>query len=219
MPIDIQTLRAQIRSQLKTEDLLLLLDQALDLIPQEHLPELFKNFLDIDSLTISESSEPLLLDDVIRFYDSSLAGIYYEDFRVNSRNYMDRSQGTINWISEFKRLMRRCINESNSGDLFVIRESFEFLINLLNEIDECRDDIIFFADEAGSWQVGVDWDKVIPCYFKSLAAVANPSEYAKCIISLVKNHVDYDSDKYIKQGLKNANPQQRKALKALIQSV
>ena len=40
MPIDISLLRKSIRTQLEIEDLLNLLDRAIELIPQERLPEL-----------------------------------------------------------------------------------------------------------------------------------------------------------------------------------
>lgn len=28
-------------------------------------------------------------------------------------------------------------------------------------------DVIFFADEGGSWQVGVDWERVLPPWFRA----------------------------------------------------
>lgn len=218
MPINIRVLRKKIRTELKTEDILSLLDRAVELIPQEHLSELVENFFDPDSLNlVDETSEQVLLIEVRIFFEESMSGAYYEDFQVNSHNFMDLSRGTINFIAEFQRLMQRCIDESETGDLTEIREAFEMLIKLLDEIDECRDDIIFFADEAGSWQVGVDWNRVLPYYFKSLAAIAKPKEYAQSIIELVGKHVDYNSDAHLQQALKIANPSQKKALKSLMQ--
>jgi hypothetical protein len=45
------------------------------------------------------------------------------------------------------------------------------------------DEVIFFADEAGSWQVGVDWRTVFPAYFAAyfgcLAEAAAADEFAK----------------------------------------
>jgi len=37
-----------------------------------------------------------------------------------------------------------------------VREAFELLLGLLRRIDK-GDDVIFFADEEGSWRIGVDW--------------------------------------------------------------
>ena len=37
-----------------------------------------------------------------------------------------------------------------------MREAFELLLGLLRRIDK-GDDVIFFADDEGSWRIGVDW--------------------------------------------------------------
>ena len=214
MPIDISLLRKSIRTQLEIEDLLNLLDRAIELIPQERLPELIEGFFDPILLSVDQLSEHTLLEDVLNFHSDSLGGLYYEDFEVNSKNFMERSRGTINWITEHQRLLNRCLQDSSQEDPKQIRQAFDLLFNLLDEIDECRDDIIFFADEAGAWQVGVEWDEVLPCYFKILAAVAQPSEYAEGVIKLVKSHANYNSDNYFKLALEVAKKPQQKILKA-----
>ena len=53
----------------------------------------------------------------------------------------------------------------------------DILLGLLNHMDQGHDDIIFFADEGGSWQVGVDWPKVLPVWFKVLSVTAEPEEW------------------------------------------
>ncbi len=214
MPIDISLLRKSIRTQLEIEDLLNLLDRAIELIPQERLPELIEGFFDPNLLIVDQLSELSLLEEVLDFHTDSLGGLYYEDFKVNSKNFMERSRGTINWITEHQRLLNRCLQESSQEDHQQIRQAFDLLFNLLDEIDECRSDIIFFADEAGAWQVGVEWDEVLPCYFKVLAAVAQPSEYAEGVIKLVKYHANYNSDNYFKLALEVALKPQQKVLKA-----
>ena len=215
MPIDISALRQSIR-ELDTDELLLLLDRAVDLIPQEQLPKLLEGVLDLDSFRVDEAAVKSLLKEVRDFQEESLAGVYYESFRVNSRNFMDQSRGTINWIAKFRRLMHRCLEECQGGESAQIRQAFEALFELLDEIDECRDDIIFFADEAGSWQVGVDWEKVLPAYFLVLTDEAKPKAYAQSVIKLVREHANYDRDKHLKTALQLAKPGRRKALKALM---
>jgi hypothetical protein len=51
------------------------------------------------------------------------------------------------------------------GDPVDVCQAFEIIFGLLDHIDECLDDVSFFADEARSWQVGVDWNKVLPSWF------------------------------------------------------
>ena len=89
----------------------------------------------------------------------------------------------------------------------------DLLFELLAEIDTGSDEIIFFADEGGSWQVGLDEEKVLPAYFCSLAATAAPEEYADSVIKLIEEFSPYDRDKFFKSARKVANAAQRKALK------
>ena len=219
MPLDIRKLRDHIRTELDAENLLNLLDRAIELIPKDQLPELIEGFFDPDLLMVVEGSEQSLLEDIKEFHVNSLAGEYYEDFKVNSKNFMEKSRGTINWIAEYERLMERCTQEDMAGKPDQLCQAFELLFNLLDEVDECRDDIIFFADEGGSWQVGVDWETVLPLYFQTLAIVAKPKEYAEKVIQIVKSHVNYNSKDYFQQALGSAKPSQKKELKAVMSKV
>jgi hypothetical protein len=215
MAIDIKMLRKTIRTSLETDDLLSLLDRAVELIPQDRLPELFKGFLNIDSLISTEDTvDQSLLDEVSSFYAESNAGVYYEDFRVNSRNFMDQSRGTMNWIAEFQRIMKRCINESATTEPAQLVESFDLLIELLDELDSGSDTIVFFADEGGAGEVWSSWEKLMPCYCQAFSAVAEPEDYARITVSIIKRHASYDSKKLLAIVSKMANAAQKKALKA-----
>jgi hypothetical protein len=93
-----------------------------------------------------------------------------------------------------------------------VREAMAILFGLLDHIDECLDDVIFFADEGGSWQVGVDWAKLLPIWFKVLSATAEPEEYAKRIKDMLSRHYSYGRDKMLALARRTATPDQRKAL-------
>lgn len=60
----------------------------------------------------------------------------------------------------------------------------------------------------------MDWDDVLPSYFKILALVTEPDEYAEYVIKIVKSQVYYDSQQYYNLALNSANPAQKKALKS-----
>jgi hypothetical protein len=93
-----------------------------------------------------------------------------------------------------------------------VRQAMDILFGLLNHIDEGHDDVIFFADEGGSWQVGVDWAKVLPVWFKVLSATAEPEEYAARITALLSCHYSYGRDKMLAIARRTATPDQRTAL-------
>ena len=60
-------------------------------------------------------------------------------------------------------------------------QSFEIIFCLLNKIEERPDDILFFADEGGAWEIGVDWETVLPAWFRVLSVATGPSEYSQRI--------------------------------------
>ncbi len=104
------------------------------------------------------------------------------------------------------------MKEAKTGDPVEVGEAFDVIFGLLDRIDECRDDIIFFADEAGAWQVGVDWEKVLPPWFRVLSATAEPEEYARRIVDLLKQYYEYESAKMLAVARKIATPGKRQAL-------
>jgi hypothetical protein len=217
MKIDIKALRKQIRTGLDMNDLLCLLDRAIAIIPQDRLPEIIEGYLDLDELIVDDDAiKTSLIEEVRNFSQQSLAGVYYESFNVNSRNHMEQSPGTINWIDEFLTMMERCISESTATEPATVIESFDLLIHLLQEIDDDCDSIVFFADEGGAWQVWSSWEKLIPPYCQALAAIAKPKEYAQKIFDLIQKNDRHDSDQHFQQALSIANAPQKKALKLLM---
>ncbi len=66
---------------------------------------------------------------------------------------------------------------------------FEVIFSLLRHIDECTDDILFFADEGGSWEVGVNW-----------FADGRSSEYAQRIATLLNRHYKHGRVKMLGGG-------------------
>jgi hypothetical protein len=211
--IDCDKLRVHLR-RLRKEDLLNLLDRAIDLMPKTRLPALVKGVLKPQALRPDGSTKGGLLEAVSRFREASLRGEYYEDFMVNSKNYMEKSPGTKTWIAECERFFDRCLMVAKQRPDDEVREAFDVLFGLLHHIDECHDDVVFFADEGGSYEVFVDWKKVLPVYFAILAGAVTPEEYAGVISCLINDFVPYDRDRYLKAARAAASPAQKKALRS-----
>ena len=211
--IDRDKLRAAVR-KLPDEYVLYMLDDAIDQLPTSNLHTIVRKYLDLRRLRpdSEKANKAGLLADVKAFERTSLAGEYYESFDVNSKNYMQKSKGTTSWIAECHRLLARCVDQAETADPAEVRRAFDIIFGLLDRIDECRDDIIFFADEAGAWQVGVHWEKVLPPWFKVLSSTAEPEEYVQRIVGLLKRHYGYRSAKMLAVARKIATPSQRQAL-------
>jgi hypothetical protein len=107
---------------------------------------------------------------------------------------------------------RRYGNSAKMENPTEVREAMEVLFGLLDHIDECHDDVVFLADEAGSWQVGVDWARVLPAWFKALSVTATPEEYAQRAITLLSRHYSYGRHKMLAVARRTATPPQRMAL-------
>jgi hypothetical protein len=209
--IDRAKLRAAIR-RLGDESIFYMLDEAIDLLPQSKLLKLVKRYIDPSELQPDGDGQGNLLSDMKAFEKASLAGEYYESFAVNSKNFTEKSPGTRAWIAECHRLLDRCVAQGKKGDPFEVCSAFEIIFGLLDHVDDCLDDIVFFADEAGSWQVGIDWENVLPAWFRALSTTAAPGEYAARITALLKNHYNYASAKMLAIARKIATPEQRQAL-------
>jgi hypothetical protein len=211
--IDRDKLREAVR-KLRNEYVFYMLDDAIDLLPPTKLYKIAKKYLDVKRLRpdSEQASKASMLEEVKAFEEASLAGEYYESFNVNSQNYMEKSTGTIAWITGCNRLLDRCVREGKKGDPVDVCQAFDIIFSLLDHIDDCNDDVIFFADEAGSWQVGVDWDKVLPPWFEVLSAAASPDEYAGRIDILLEHHYEYGRKKMLSVARKTGTPDQRKAL-------
>ena len=216
IPIDRDKLRAAVR-KLGNEYVFFMLDEAIELLPPSKLHKIAKKYLDLERLhpDAEMATIPGLLTDVKRFKKASLAGEYYQSFNVNSQNYTQKSTGTSAWIAEFRRLLDHCVLLAKGGNPAEVREAMAILFGLLDHIDECHDDVIFFADEGGSWQVGVDWPKVLPAWFVVLSATAEPREYAKQITAVLARHYHHGREKLLVVARRTATADQRQALAAV----
>jgi hypothetical protein len=212
MKIDRSKLRGAIR-RLGNEHVYHMLDDAIELLPPSKLAKLAGQYLDVKSLQATGAKVHTgLLPQAKAFEKASLAGDYYASFDVNSKNYREMSGGTRAWIAECRRLLDRCVSDTRDGRYAEARDAFEIVFALLQHLDQGSDDVIFFADEGGSWQVGVDWRKVFPAWFVCLSATVEPDEYARRVIEVVDRFVKYDRDKHLDVAARKATAAQRQAL-------
>ncbi|MEW6281582.1 MAG: hypothetical protein AB1758_23430 [Candidatus Eremiobacterota bacterium] len=154
-----------------------------------------------------------LLCAVRTFHADTLKGEWFDAFNVNSKNWMQKSAGTRAWIEECNRLLGRCVQEQPREEPARLREAFEMLFGLLRRIDDGDDSLVFFADEAGSWQVGVDWQRVLPAWFRCLSMVTGPEEYARQVRQAVDEFDPTHSARHVARARRLATPDQRKALR------
>lgn len=144
-----------------------------------------------------------------------MCGEFYKAFDVNWKNVTEQSAGTDAFIAEFDRLLVECIRGEARGARAPVREAFELLFELLRRIDEGRSDIVFFADEAGSWQVGVDWRAALPAYFRCLADGASGDDFALEVDRAITDFAHYERPRHLAAARRVANAVQKAALQRL----
>ncbi len=149
-----------------------------------------------------------------------MSGEYYEAFDVNSKNSMQTSNGTQAFIAEFDRLARKCIRAAKTEPRAVVRQAFEQIFDLLGKIDQFDDDIIFFADEGGSWSwaIGVDWRSVLPVYFRWVAETVDAAEYVQLVDQIITKYCNYERPHHLKAAMRVATAAQKAALQGLLTS-
>ncbi|KFA87681.1 hypothetical protein [Archangium violaceum] len=207
--------RAKVRAHAHNLDgtgLRVWLDRAIGLLPDEAFPELIANYVRLEDVVADGRAEPGLLHSIRRFHHESLAGRYYQDFMVSSRNFMEKSHGTETFIAEHSRLLDACMRAERAGEIDTAREGLGLLIDLMRQIDRCEVNIIFFADEAGSWQVGVDWAEVLPAWFRSLSPATGPYDWAEAVVEALNDFAGYQMDPLLAATRDIATPEQREAL-------
>jgi hypothetical protein len=194
-----------------------MLVDALDFVPDRELAKLAGRYLDVSQLRpSSRSKKKTLLSEIQAFDAASRAGNYYESFNVNSKNYTQRSQGTRTFVAECNRLLDRCVSQAPKGDAAEIRQALETMFALLRHIRECHDDIIFFADEAGLWQVGVAWAEVLPALFHCLARTCTPEAYARGVLDAVNEFGSFGREEHLAEARRLGSAAQRTALQRLL---
>ena len=212
--IDLERLRVALR-RLSRGDLLIIAERATELVPRAKQRALVGDFVRLDRLAGRKSRAAPVLDEVRTFREASLRGDHYEGFAVDSRNFTQKSEGTEEFIAEFDRLVGKCIRAAEKTPGPPLREAFDLLFGLLRHIDEGHDDVVFFADEGGSWQLGVDWRAVLPAYFRCLAASASPEEFAREVDRTIKSFAEYERPRHLTAARRVASAEQKAALQAL----
>jgi len=212
--LDRATIRAALR-RLSNETIYYILGEALEMLPLSKAEKLIKGYIDTRQFRRDDRKPKNLLEEIREFQQASLRGDYYESFDVNWKNCTEKSIGTCAWIFEFNHLLNRCIAAVKKENRREIREAIEICFGLLRHIDECRDDVIFFADEAGSWQVGIDWNKVLLAYFICLSATTKSDEYASRVVAIVEEFEHHARDRHLIAAKRISSPPQRRALHLL----
>lgn len=156
-----------------------------------------------------------LLQAAQAFREASHRGDYHESFNVNSKNYMNKSPRTRAWIAECRRLLASCERAVTTGKrVSEARTAYEIVFALVDQIEEDSDTIVFFADEPGVWQLGIEWEPALRGWIRCLAATAGADELANELATMLAGRGSSHRAKLMAEARKIASPDQLAALDA-----
>lgn len=193
---DLEKVRAELRS-LRRGDLLKIAERATLLLPRAELEGLLGDFMKLDVNVERESPQVPLIEDVQKFYRESLEGRYLDEIEAKAKHRLEHSRGTDAFMAELDRLLRQCVHLSTLGPSTSACEAFELLFRLLRYIDEGHDDVVFYSDEPGSWQLGIDWPMVLPAYFRCLAESVSATDFASTVDAVIRAFAEHERPRYM----------------------
>jgi len=208
---DLEKLRVALRRMDRVK-LLIVAERAIEIVPKAKLGALIGDMVGLEEIEERKRVVVPLLAEVRKFHKASLDGKYYESFKVNSGNFMEKSKGTDAFIAEFERLIAKCVRAAAKRPRGHAHKAFELLFALLRRLDTDSDDVVFFADEGGSWQVGVDWRVALAGYFQCLAGVVSADEFAREVHRAIRDFSEYDRPRHLAAARRVSNPEQKAAL-------
>ena len=138
----------------------------------------------VDELPPAPVDGEVLLDEVELFQRESLAGIYYEPFDINSKNWTYVPEETEEWFERLGDLLKASCQLAAQGDHLHAVACFGILYELIDTME--RGEEIVFGDEIGSWMIPGDEKQYIAAYMTSLAATTTPKEFAVAALPLIR---------------------------------
>ena len=155
-----------------------------------------------------------LVREVAKFRRDSFAGKYYSSFMIDSKNFMQIPAETSLWCDRFARLTKQACELTREGEHRAAVRCFSALYELL-EAMESGDSKIVFAHELGGWLIPDDEKVWLKAYLRSLAATAEPQEFAKTVAPILwRDSIQSFAASAYESAIQVATPTQRVALES-----
>ena len=182
---------------LERERLLILLARTLDRMTTNDLEALLADHERGTSTPTASRRDGSLVEVVEHFCEEARSGTYFQEWWAKGKygSYIP-SPKTEEFGAKTTLLLHLCVAEAKEGNPKEVCAAYEMILGLLEEIDRFdRDDIVFWADEPGTWQLGIDWVRVIPPYLRCLAKVLPPKEFGEMASVLMDQLSPLDATK------------------------
>lgn len=166
---------------LERERLLILAARSLDHLAVDDLEVLLADHERGTPTLVGPHQDVSLVEAVEHFCEAARTGAYFQELWAKGRHgSFLPSPKTEEFGAKLALVFDLCVARAEEGDPMEVCAAYEMILGLLDEIDRFdRDDIVFWADEPGTWQLGIDWGRVLPPYLECLAKVVPPKEFGE----------------------------------------
>ncbi len=201
-------------SSQETSVLLDLLSNAYDRMNHDQRQTVFGQY--VETLPLEPVDEETLLVEIKEFQRESLAGAYYAPFNIKYKNLMHVPEETKEWFERLGGLLKASCLLTERGDHEHAAACFGVLFELINDLSRGKE--IVFGDEIGTWMIPGDEKQFVAAYMTSLAATANPEEFAVIALPIIRRDSweSFTSQAYT-SAIRVATEAQRAYLEAEIQ--
>ena len=172
----------QFLSDQKAAFLLDLLNTAYDQMNRDQRRWVFGKL--VEELPPATVDGETLLNEIEDFQRKSLAGVYYEPFDINSKNWTHVPEETKEWFERLGDLLKASCQLTAQRDHLHAVACFGILYKLIEAMEKGEE--IVFGDEIGSWMIPGDEKQYVAAYMMSLATTATPEEFAEIALLLIR---------------------------------
>ena len=117
-----------------------------------------------------------MLQQVKDFVRRSRAGEFFEDFLANSQVCMYSSNGTEDWLEQFRVHLSQCTSMLQGPDRGVAVPCMELLFSLFAEALEPEGGVIFVPVRSGGWSPQLPWEPAIVAYLSALSETTSSDQ-------------------------------------------
>jgi hypothetical protein len=178
--------------------------------------EVVEGYVAFEQIVVPAGKRTRVLDKVKAFDEASRRGEYYESFGGNSKNFMEKSEGTEEWIAECERLLEEVASGSSptaSGTKGAkLSSSSSRFSGGSTKARTTSSSSPTKADLGRSARTG---PRCSPRPFRCLSATAAPEEYAQLMNAIVTDFARHDAAKYMSRA-RGAAAREQKAVLARV---
>jgi hypothetical protein len=212
--VDLDKLRVALR-RMSRGNLLMVAERAIEIVPRAKLGALVGDMVRLDQLAEGKRGAAPLLDEVRKFHEASLRGEYYDSFGVNSKNFMDKSEGHRGVYRRVRTAGRQVRLRRREGAAASGARGFRVVLRAASPHRRGSRQRRLLRRRAGLVAGRRGLAAALPAYFRCLADGSSSEEFAREVDRAISDFADYERPRHLAAARRVGNAEQKAALRRL----